>query len=467
MYELKIPRFIVSNSRSDAGNFFFTLGMVQHFRARGMSVSCAVLGPNLLQACVLKRISARSVICLDTRLLSHEQIFRSLELAASGADLLIILGSRALFDSPDLGGFSDAQFSDLTRTPVVLVADADGFREGIAALLYGFYSIERNLQYIGAILSNIEDVASDFRKSLSFYERALEQVNLPAPIGASLCIEFEKQLPPLQVSQTANHISLSRNIFVESARVAAEQIDCESILHSSKYAELLKLKTGSGVASKRRARIAVSDDSCFNICFQDNLELLRFYGAELVPFSPLADQSLPENIGALYLTGACLSEYGAELSANQGMRQSIKDFFGHGGVIYAEGASSAYLSRKIALDDKSELIEGVGLLDGNSFISRPDPYYLEAEIIDESILGSNGFRLMGFNSGDWSFSENGSLPKVLRVAERGSSARPEGFSPGPQVLATFHLMHFGSCPEVAQNLVDAAEVHSGLHRRGS
>ena len=50
----------------------------------------------------------------------------------------------------------------------------------------------------------------------------------------------------------------------------------------------------------------------------------RIIGAELVPFSPLADSWLPENIQGLYLGGGYPELYAGQLSGNASMWLSIK-----------------------------------------------------------------------------------------------------------------------------------------------
>ena len=72
-------------------------------------------------------------------------------------------------------------------------------------------------------------------------------------------------------------------------------------------------------------RIAVAKDEAFCFYYRDNLRMLEHYGAELVFFSPLHDEKLPENIHGLLLGGGYPELYARQLEENESMRKSIKE----------------------------------------------------------------------------------------------------------------------------------------------
>lgn len=83
-------------------------------------------------------------------------------------------------------------------------------------------------------------------------------------------------------------------------------------------------------------RIAVAKDRAFCFYYEDNFDVLRELGAELVPFSPLTDERLPENIDGLYLGGGYPELYEKQLSENEIMRTSIKTAILNGLLTVAE-----------------------------------------------------------------------------------------------------------------------------------
>ena len=55
--------------------------------------------------------------------------------------------------------------------------------------------------------------------------------------------------------------------------------------------------------SPKKLRIGLAKDEAFCFFYEDNLDLLRSMGAELVAFSPVHDGHLPENLDGLLLYG--------------------------------------------------------------------------------------------------------------------------------------------------------------------
>ena len=86
-------------------------------------------------------------------------------------------------------------------------------------------------------------------------------------------------------------------------------------------------------------RLGVARDQAFCFYYPENLELLAGFGAELVPFSPLTDRELPDNLHGLYLGGGYPELFAAQLAANEGLKQALKARRGRGACPFMPNAA--------------------------------------------------------------------------------------------------------------------------------
>lgn len=421
-------------------------------------MSCCVLGPNLRQAVLYRRLSGRYVRTLDPYLLSPGQNLLGACYANVGADIVLVHGARGLFDGPPEGGLagSNAEMAGLLHSPVLMVLDSRGAGSGLAAEFAGLASVARDFELMGAVVNRCK--SGDKGNSLEFFDRAFDGFDEERTLGVLPEFEHGFDIPPRDPAAASSQTLMSMQALSELADWVSDNVDIKELIIRASRAPALQVEEFPHEPMGRRCRIAVTDDSCFNLLFQDNLDLLRYYGADVVPFSPLADVALPKRCGALYFTGASLAEYAEELSKNESLKSAIREFVKNGGVIYSEGAGTAYLSRKFRLSREQGTFEGVGILPGAAVVGRGNYSLRECVTIDDSILGPPGLIIKGISTGDWRLQEDDFVMKALRASEPGNNVIKEGFSPGAQILATFSYFHMGSNPDIARHLVEAAEI---------
>jgi cobyrinic acid a,c-diamide synthase len=138
-------------------------------------------------------------------------------------------------------------------------------------------------------------------------------------------------------------------------------------------------------------RIGVARDLAFSFYYEDNFELLRECGAEIVPFSPLSDSHLPPDLDALYLGGGYPELHAKDLSANSKMNAAIRAFAEAGKTIYAECGGMIYLGQSVATLDGQDLPMAGVLPLAFAMTSRPVHFgYVEIEFIEDCLLGPKG-----------------------------------------------------------------------------
>ena len=128
-----------------------------------------------------------------------------------------------------------------------------------------------------------------------------------------------------------------------------ETIDVDKLLEIS-LAQPLNLKQTISLFKNEKepiVRIAVAKDAAFNSYYVENLEILESHGAELVYFSPLTDQSLPENIDGVYIGGSLPEEFVDLLSQNEMIKHVLRAAFEDGVPTFAEGGGFMYLTNSV------------------------------------------------------------------------------------------------------------------------
>ena len=142
-------------------------------------------------------------------------------------------------------------------------------------------------------------------------------------------------------SLTSRHLGLvpakEKGVDQEAFRLLTEtlkeSIDFELLLNISSEAGKLDLEGFSPhifVEETKNSfpglRIGYAWDEAFSFYYQDSLEYLEHLGAVLIPFSPLYDQKLPEDLDGLIIGGGFPELYGQILSDNRSMHQEICNF---------------------------------------------------------------------------------------------------------------------------------------------
>jgi len=150
-------------------------------------------------------------------------------------------------------------------------------------------------------------------------------------------------------------------------------------------------------------RIAVAQDKAFCFYYRDNLEMLEEIGAELIPFSPIGDEKLPDCDG-LILGGGYPELYLEQLSRNETMRESIRNAITNGLPTIAECGGFMYLTENISVHPM------VGAIETNCFNAKKLQRFGYATISAEkdSLLFSAGDTIRSHEFHYWDAENPGS-----------------------------------------------------------
>ena len=345
--------------------------------------------------------------------------------------------------------------AQITQTPAVLVVGAKGASVSILATIRGFLDFYPDNQLRGVILNQCTP---------STYKALAEEIKRRFA-GRILPLGFLPRLPECSLESrhlglvTAGEVANLQDKLRILAAQAEQTLDLDGLLVLSKSApgiccEPVELPRFAPV------RIAVARDRAFCFYYEDSLEALARMGAELVPFSPLADSGLPEDIQGLYLGGGYPELYARQLSENTSMLRSVKDALTGELPCIAECGGFMYLTEGIGD------FPMVGSLPGKSFdtgkLTRFGYVRLQAK--NDQMLCKAGEEIRGHEFHHWDCTDPGSDFTALK--ER-SGKKWECVVSTPKLYAGYPHFHFYANPSFAVNFYRACleeKNHAGTHR---
>ena len=341
---MHIPRVILAGTNSGCGKTTVTCGILQALVNRQLKVGAFKCGPDYIDTMFHSRITGSRCTNLDLYLFSENTTRYLLAKNGRGRDINVVEGVMGFYDglsmtSPEASTYAVSQ---ATRTPVVIVVGAKGAALSVLATIQGFLTLYPDNRIQGVILNQCSPMV---------YAPLAKAIEERFHIKALGC------LPPMpDCALESRHLGLVTAAEVENLKEKLQAmgqqtekyVDLDGLIALADQAEELEYEPVELAKFDEPVRIAVSRDNAFCFYYEDSLEALGEMGAQLVPFSPLADEKLPDNIQGLYLCGGYPELYAKELSENTTMIHSVREAIAHGLPTIAECGGFMYLNQEIA-----------------------------------------------------------------------------------------------------------------------
>lgn len=352
------PRIVISGTHSGAGKTTLTTGVLRALYNRGLKVQPFKSGPDYIDPAFHSFVVSRASRNLDVWMLGEETTKDLFIKNAKNADISVIEGVMGLYDGlgteKDMG--STAHLSKVLGAPVILVVDGSGMSSSAAAIVTGYAKYDEDVNIAGVILNNMHG-----QKHYDLLRQAIERdTGIPCVgyLNKNSAISLKSRHLGLVPSGEVDALDSKLN---EVASMVTETVDLDKIIDIAKSAEAMDEKDLSVQAvTDKKVRIAIAKDRAFNFYYQDSLDLIEDLGGQLVPFSPVNDQALPENIGGIILGGGFPEVFAEEISQNVSMKNAILKAARSGMPIYAECGGLMYLCESIE-DLESKKYDMVGL----------------------------------------------------------------------------------------------------------
>ena len=441
---------IVAGATSGVGKTTVATGLMGALCRRGLKVQPFKAGPDYIDTSYHTWVTGSPSRNIDTWMLPREAVIELFERAVAGKDIAVIEGVMGLYDgrSSTNDEASTAEVAKLLGAPVLLVVDSRKGARSLAAMVGGYRDFDPALKLVGVILNGISsEMHLDLcRDAIEHYTGVKVVGHLPWHGGLSLP---ERHLGLVPAVEEPAGEDFRRELIAQCEAT----FDIPEILRLAAQAVVPHVESELFPAERRTpvAKIAVARDKAFSFYYQDSLDLLEAWGAELVPFSPIDDQELHRGVSGIYIGGGFPEVFAGELAENSSMKEAIKRAASSGMPIYAECGGLMYLGTSIIdFDGKEHVMTGI-----LPVVSRIDKRklslaYRTVEAIADGPLLRKGETARGHEF-HWSNLEGPIGPhSAYRVL---GSDTLEGLQTG-SVLASYVHIHMGSRPSLAPRFVN-------------
>ena len=378
------PRILVAAPGSGSGKTLLTTGLLTLFQNRGIRCRSFKCGPDYIDPMFHKYVLGIDSCNLDSFFLPQEELRALFQKRAADAELSILEGVMGYYDG--IGGNSTAastyEVAKITDTPVILVLDGKGSSLSLAAQVKGFLDYRKDSHICGVILNKTNKMVGERLRP------EIEKLGVRYLGAVPVCetMDIKSRHLGLTMPQEQSELRGHLNAF---AKQLEEYLDVDGILElagcsgeklpeagkteQSNQTDLNQEETKQdeirpidSVRELTPRRMAVAMDKAFCFYYQENLDFLRQHGWELIPFSPLHDAALPEQVHAILLGGGYPELYAKELSANEPMLTSIRNAHAEGIKILAECGGFLYLQEHLE-DEMGNCWPMVGLIHADGF----------------------------------------------------------------------------------------------------
>lgn len=453
---MTIPRLVIAGTSSGVGKTTVTAGVIAALRGQGLRVQPFKCGPDYIDPGYLSLAAGLPCRNLDTWMLSHESMIELFTHAARGADIAVVEGVMGLYDGRSglESAGSTAEVARWLRASVILIIDVAKMSGSAAAIALGYRRLDPEVNLAGVILNNIASPSH-----LRWVTEAVEK-RAGVPVYGYLPKNAEISIPERHLGLVPIAESGEFSQFAERLREQIQStVDVAAILRLAGTTEPLPQVTGGKLFPQKResvrANIAVAHDEAFSFYYQDNLDLLAAWGAELRLVSPLHDSDLPSDTQGVYIGGGFPEMHASELAANTGCKRALVEAAAAGIPVYAECGGLMYVSQGI-IDFEGNKHTMVGLVPGWAEMQkkRVRMGYAVAETLKDSILARKGERLRG-HLFHWSSLTQPTESAAYRILE--PAEQLEGFILGPEsnILASYLHLHFGSGDSLAKRFIES------------
>jgi len=459
---MKIPRIVLAGTHSGVGKTTLATGLMAALKKRERPIQGYKVGPDYIDPSYHAAATGKASRNLDRWLLGEH--LPSVFAQSSKESWAVIEGVMGMYDgmsgTPGFG--STADVAKLLDAPIILIVDASSMSRSVAALVHGFSTYDPQVKLQGVILNRVKSSAQE-----QILRDALSEIQIPVlgvlpkeltlklperhlglvPVGEGGLLEgFIETLSEL----ITKHVDLD---LVESIMLSAPEFNEGITSQETKKTIMCSASnSNSGTQAKNsNFRLGLAWDEAFLFYYQDALDLAERLNATIVPFSPLHDLSLPEDLDGIFIGGGFPELHLKPLSENISFLDSLRAYAASGKPIYAECGGYMYLGKSIKDFEGNEL-PMTGLIPMKAEMTKrlQGIGYRKGVFRDDNFLGPRGTTVQGHEFHYSRVLYDQEYPPAYELFRGDQAVRMEGYARDNIVASYLHL-HFAGHQELLEH----------------
>jgi len=428
-----VPRIMIAAPGSGSGKTTVTCAVISALRNEGVKPAAFKCGPDFIDPMFHSRVLGEGSTNLDLFLMGEQACKSLLAEKARRSAVAVIEGVMGYYDgmgTTELG--SSYQLARETGTPVVLIVGCGGIAATLAAILKGIVDFRPDSNVKGVIFNKIRP------EMYAFYKTVVESHTSLAVLG------YMPDMPDCRFESrhlglvTADEIGDLQAKINRLAAQAAATVDLDAVLKIASSAGELEYSP-LDIQKQAHVKIAVARDRAFCFYYEDSIKVLEKMGAEIVAFSPLADDSLPECDGFI-LGGGYPELYLEQLSQNTGLLRSVKKAVDGDKPCIAECGGFMYLHDSIMQTD-GRVFKMAGVIDGQATMTgRLSRFgYVKFTAKRDNLLCAAGGSIGGH---EFHYSDSTACGDGFTAEKPLSGKQYDCIVTGPELFAGYPHIHF-------------------------
>ena len=379
---------LISAPSSGTGKTTVMLGLLRAFSDMGLRVQPFKSGPDYIDPAFHHAAARKASFNLDSWGMD-EALMNTIVAEGEDADIAIAEGSMGLYDGVATKGASGFGSSAETAVrfgwPVILVVDVSGQAQSAAATALGFMNYMPDLPFGGVILNRVASPRHERLARLGMEQAGIKVLGM-LPRRGDLALP-ERHLGLIQAIE---HPDLEQAIS-NYASFLSEHVDLEAIRAVAQGTNPPKV---GRLVRPPAQRIALARDAAFSFTYPHLLKAWRTEGAEILPFSPLNDDLVPD-ADLVWLPGGYPELHAGTLAGANKFLTSLRE---HAATKPVHGECGGYMALGTTLIDKEGVAHKMAGLLGvvTSYEKRKFHLGYRQAVLQEAVLGyQRGSRLRG------------------------------------------------------------------------